>query len=113
MYDLAGSGTISTVVLSTGTTPSSATAWRWTRTAISTSPCTTPIRKSEGLRRGARPEGRVIENNNRAGTVVPTNLGFGRGTDDNSLYLTNLVNGALADSNGPAEDCTGIEALPR
>jgi gluconolactonase len=36
------------------------------------------------------PEGRVIERITPPERSLPTNLGFGRGTDDNSLYLTNL-----------------------
>ena len=36
------------------------------------------------------PEGRVIERITPPARSLPTNLGFGRGTDDNSLYLTNL-----------------------
>ena len=36
------------------------------------------------------PEGRVIEKITVPERSLPTNLGFGRGTDDNSLYLTNL-----------------------
>jgi gluconolactonase len=37
------------------------------------------------------PQGRVIERITPPERSLPTNLGFGRGTDDNSLYLTNLV----------------------
>ncbi len=36
------------------------------------------------------PQGRVIEKITVPERSLPTNLGFGRGTDDNSLYLTNL-----------------------
>ena len=36
------------------------------------------------------PEGRVIERITTPERSLPTNLGFGRGTDENSLYLTNL-----------------------
>ena len=36
------------------------------------------------------PQGRVIEKITVPERALPTNLGFGRGTDDNSLYLTNL-----------------------
>jgi len=37
------------------------------------------------------PEGRVIERITTPEGSLPSNLGFGRGTDDNSLYLTTLV----------------------
>ncbi len=36
------------------------------------------------------PQGNVIERITPPPRSLPTNLGFGRGTDDNSLYLTNL-----------------------
>ena len=36
------------------------------------------------------PEGRVIERITTPERSLPTNVGFGRGTDENSLYLTNL-----------------------
>jgi gluconolactonase len=41
------------------------------------------------------PEGRVIERITPPEQSLPSNLGFGRGTDDNSLYLTNLANWRL------------------
>ncbi len=37
------------------------------------------------------PEGRVIERITPPARSLPSNLGFGRGTDDNSLYLTTLA----------------------
>jgi gluconolactonase len=37
------------------------------------------------------PEGRVIERITPPARSLPTNISFGRGTDSNSLYLTNLV----------------------
>ena len=41
------------------------------------------------------PQGRVIQKITVPKGSLPTNLGFGRGTDDNSLYLTNLVHWRL------------------
>jgi gluconolactonase len=41
------------------------------------------------------PDGRVIEKITTPERSLPSNIGFGRGTDDNSLYLTNLVSWRL------------------